>query len=716
MFTNDDKQFLTDLNNSLADSFSKAMGAGPGKGSSGGGSSPVEENTNAIKGNTIRAKAVGAAFATGAAAFKFAVSKLEGSVRNSFAFGDVLARSALSTGRGMQLMGSKFDSTTRTFTNELPQINQTFAKFGIGSVQMGRILDAGIRANVENMGKNTRNFLATSVGLGNNLNTTTRFLATQTNVLGMNTEASLLFGESILAATMANGLVADEFLAAVDSFAAKSKESVILFGKESTDAANKLGSNIDVLTRTPGAGGDLVRAISSSFTDLVALQGTLGIAGQIPADINTPQQMNQLVLAAAQGLANFEERLGDMPAFARIRILEQFQSINSELFSASTLTTARRVGEELKKQNLQYSNLVGEMKLSEKAVEDYAEALVRNSKEAADARLDQTLFSNTIQGSREALDNFNKIIPDLPKEINAATKAIAELTATLQIMGVSIGSVIGGILAILGGKSLLQFLKHGGKGIPRGKVGGPVSVPPTGGMGLPRGGVKMPMSRPDMINALTPKQMKDFGITRTPTGNLSITKEGAKRLGQQAGTLSNASLEKLMKPKGLLGRGVGAVGKVGGPLAFAIPAGLEYMHSGDKSRSFARALGDAGPAALAGAAGGAFFGPPGALIGGGIGLVGSIFGGTGEKAVQLHDSMGFYEDQEMVSDIMNPATQAQVEEGLDLQQIQTELLEGIYQNTLGTNMPGEESTRFRFSTPPEWQRSSGGYFTSPTQR
>ena len=39
MFTNDDKQFLSDLNDKLAASLSKAMGMGPSPSTGGGGNS-----------------------------------------------------------------------------------------------------------------------------------------------------------------------------------------------------------------------------------------------------------------------------------------------------------------------------------------------------------------------------------------------------------------------------------------------------------------------------------------------------------------------------------------------------------------------------------------------------------------------------------------------------------------------------------------------------
>ena len=59
MFTNDDKQFLSDLNDKLASSFSKAMGTGPSPGANGDGSAGTKDNTESVKENT-RAQKLGA--------------------------------------------------------------------------------------------------------------------------------------------------------------------------------------------------------------------------------------------------------------------------------------------------------------------------------------------------------------------------------------------------------------------------------------------------------------------------------------------------------------------------------------------------------------------------------------------------------------------------------------------------------------------------------
>ena len=226
MFTNDDKQFLSDLNDKLATSLSKAMGMGPSPSTGSGGNSSVDKNTESLDENTKAEKAGAKAMRIGALAFTTASGKLSGAVNQTLGFGNALARSSVATGQNMSLMGAKFDSSTKQFTNQLPALSSAFKQFGLAPAEMGKILDSAIRANVRDTGRSTQKFIATSVGLGNNLSTTTKFLATQTNVLGMNTEATNMFGQSVSYGCI-NGILADSIFDAVSAFSDTAQEQIV---------------------------------------------------------------------------------------------------------------------------------------------------------------------------------------------------------------------------------------------------------------------------------------------------------------------------------------------------------------------------------------------------------------------------------------------------------------------------------------------------------
>ena len=715
MFTNDDKQFLSDLNDKLAASLSKAMGMGPSPSTGGGGNSPVDKNTDAVEENTKAERAGSAAMKAGAMAFTAATGKLSGAVNQTLAFGNVLARSSVATGQSMSLMGAKFDSSTKQFTNQLPALSSAFKQFGLAPAEMGKILDSAIRANVRDTGRSTQKFVATSVGLGNNLSTTTKFLATQTNVLGMNTEATNMFGQSVLAMAASNGILADSIFDAVNAFSDTAQEQMVFFGRASTEVTQNAINNMAALLPDSDVAG-LMTALTSSdvVRQLPLITGQLGVP--MVGNLSDPANMRQLIESVLPALAQMGEGVGgDLASIERQKAFARIAPI----FDPKNLQIAMRLNEELQKQGKTFSELSKTARISEKGLADAAGTITRTSEEAVKAAISQGAFERLLTGSRIALDDLNAAILDTPKNINALTEQISRLVTGLEALGLSIGA----ILAVLGGPKLAKALLTRSAAA----VGGGTAA--AGAAGAAGAALKS-LSRADMIKALTPKQMAKFGISVSPTGAAGISKEGAKLLGQaSAGTLTNKSLEKLMA-QSARGGALRTAGRIGGklaaPLAGAITGGFEYADSGDVSRAVTRGAAETGGVLAsmgAGAAiGTAIGGPVGTIIGGGIGLLGSIFAApaVADAAVGVHDAIGFYEEADRAADMIQGRSEmvesSMQDETLELERQRNDLLEGIFQNTLGTNVAGEESSRFRFSTPPEWQRSSGGYFTSPTQR
>lgn len=715
MFTNDDKQFLSDLNDKLASSFSKAMGTGPSPGANGDGSAGTKDNTESVKENTRAQKLGSAALKMYGLAFTTGVNLLGKTISESNAFGNALAKSSIATGRSMSLMGAKFDSSTKQFTNQMPPLSAAFKEFGIAPREAAKILDNAIRANVRDTGKTSQRFLATSNLLGNNLSTTSKFLTTQTNVLGLNTEATTTFGQSILAMASSNGILADSIFEAVNAFADTAKEQQVFFGTESTKVTTNAVAAMKSLVPELDTGGFLAALTSSDVVkQLPMITGQLGIP--MVGNLDDPANMQRLIQSAIPALAEMGQGLGgDLASIERQKAFARIAPI----FQPKNIQVAMRFMEELQKSGKGIDYLSQQFELSDDKLSDAAGTLTRTSDEALKGSIAFGAFERSIQGTRLALDDLNAAILDTPTSVGMITQQFVRLTAALDFVGISIGTVLAVALGPKAIGALGRRLMPGAAGAAKGAS--------TAGRAAASTAAASAMTRPQMIAALTPKQMAKYGITVSPKGHAGISAEGAKLLGQgtKGGALQNKSLEKLMaqNARGGTMRTAGRIGgKLAAPLAGAISAGFEYSDSGDLSRAVTRGAAETGGVLAAmgtGAAiGTAIGGPVGTIIGGGIGLLGSFFAApaVADAAVAAHDALGFYEDQQMIDDINTPTAESQNNEALDLQRSQTELLEGIFQNTLGTNVAGEESPRFRFSTPPEWRRSSGGFFTSPTQR
>jgi len=713
MFTNDDKQFLSDLNDKLASSFSKAMGAGPSPGANGDGSAASKDNTQSIKENTRAQKLGSAALKVYGLAFTTGVNLLGKTISESNAFGNALAKSSIATGRSMSLMGAKFDSSTKQFTNQMPPLSAAFKEFGIAPREAAKILDNAIRANVRDTGKTSQRFLATSNLLGNNLSTTSKFLTTQTNVLGLNTEATTTFGHSILAMASSNGILADSIFEAVNAFTDTAKEQQVFFGKESTKVTTNAVAAMKSLIPEQDVGAFMAALTSSDVVkQLPMITGQLGIP--MIGNLDDPANMQRLIESAIPALAQMGQGLGgDLASIERQKAFARIAPI----FQPKNIQIAMRFMEELQASGQGIGYLSKQFKLSDKAVGDAAGTLTRTSDEALKGSISFGAFERAIQGTRLALDDLNAAILDTPDNVGKITQQFVRLTSALDFIGISIATVLGVALGPKAIGALGRRLLPGAAGAAGGAS--------TAGRVAASTAAASAMTRPQMIAALTPKQMAKYGITVSPTGYAGISKEGAKLLGQGSrGTLTTKSLEKLMAQSARGGalKGVARVaGKAAAPLAGTIAGVQEYRDSGDVSRAVTRGAAETG-GVLASMAVGAAIGsavPVIGTIGGGIiGGLASFFTApmAGDAAVAAHDALGFYDDQEMIGDINTPVAESQNNEALDLQRSQTELLEGIFQNTLGTNVAGEESPRFRFSTPPEWRRSSGGFFTSPTQR
>ena len=144
------------------------------------------------------------------------------------------------------------------------------------------------------------------MGLGNNLSTTTKFLATQTNVLGMNTEATNMFGQSVLAMAASNGILADSIFDAVSAFSDTAQEQIVFFGRASTEVTQNVINNMAALLPDSDVAGLLAALTSPDVVrQLPMITQQLGVP--MVGDLSDPANMRQLIETAIPALADMAQ-------------------------------------------------------------------------------------------------------------------------------------------------------------------------------------------------------------------------------------------------------------------------------------------------------------------------------------------------------------------------------------------------------------------------
>lgn len=630
MFTNEDKEFLSDLNDKLAKSLSSALEQGNRMPEKDSGSSKDPENTEEVKKNTKAVAAVSVSISM--------LSNIVGKVTNaSRSFGDTLARSTAATGKSLQIAGTRFDSATGKFTNELPGISESFKKFGFSLPQAAAQIDTAIRMNVRDTGRGTQKFIATATGLGNNMSTVGRFLTTQTNALGNSTEATTAFGESILATAAANGVLADSIFEAVDAFRDTTKEQSVFFGRESAKVTENFVRDLAAI----GLKDLDTNAILQALTSPKALERMSAVTGQLrismPTDLSDPAQMRSFIRDAIPALAKMGEEL-EGTNLAGVKRQEALAQRLSEAFSPKLLHDAMRVNDALKEQGKTMADLGGDVPLSTDSLDSMRGTMLRTSDEANTNALFFDESMRAMVGSRMALDKLTTVISDdLPTSTNHLTNLFYGLDTALNKVG---QSIIG--LATTFGVTTAAMNMAGslGKG---GGVGGTFTLPTV--------------------------------TATTKGGKFMQGMKGAKAL------------------------------KMGG-LGAGIAGGLEFMESGDVTRSVTRGaaqgLTTMGATKLGAGLGAMIGGPVGALIGGGAGLVGSMFFGdmVSDLAVRAHDALGLYEgSEEAASAAAEQQPTETSEQMLNLMQQMADSSSQIAENTAVPTDAGSRSSAFTFDRP-----------------
>lgn len=704
MFTNDDRQFLADLNKELANSIGKAIGSSADDSAKASRSAAIRENSEKVKENTDGSQVLNRSMKGATAALGVLSVVLGRNVQGALSYGDALARSATATGKSLSLLGTKYDSATGRFTNIFPGIVQEFKAFGISFPKVGQLFDQAIRMNIRETGRDTQKFIATSVGLGNSMNSVGRFLQTQTNVLGLSTEATTTFGSQILATAQANEILADSIFAAVDAFTKTTKEQTVVFGKETAAVMQKAVAGFAAVAPDVDA-GRLLTALGSpeQLLKLPALTSFLGMRAVGAEQLRDPAQAERFVEAIIPALARKSQELRGLDPQAQTRLIDSLSQSFGQAFTLENLFTAERLAEELGGKRLGDIIAEGEAK----ALEDSARTIVRSADSANQAFTEFNLALGALKPTRDVFEGLATTIGDeLTPAANGLTDTFVKMETALRRLGLTTLGAVGGAFAA--GKFLM------GRTATAAAVGG-------GAKGATA--ATAALSRADLIKSLTPTQLAKQGMKMTSAGNIVWeSAEAAAKHGAKPGMVSTALLQKAAKPS-MLSRAGGVLGKAakGAPLIGGlITGGLEYHESGDVSRAVTRGAVTTG-STLAGAALGASIGSvvpvAGTIVGGIIGAAAG-FGldyFLGDKAVELHDALGFYENDPMkaIPEEMGEEEAYTTTDMGDLLDASLQQLREINLNTATVPSAGTPSTRFGFERPPEWD---AGYFNSPTQR
>jgi len=333
--SNSDREFFENLNNDLAKSIESALAkAGPkDSGGGGGGAGGVGLGSKIVAGiKGGLSKGIGKTF-------DIAAGQLQKATSDAITFGNTLARSTAATNR-TQLLATKTINEQGKIVTGLPDVNSTFRKFGISYTQTAKILDDAIRANIKNSGQTAQKFLATSQGLGNSLATTNTFLATQTNVLGRSSQASIEFGNDIIGLASSNGILADSIIEAVNAFTKTTRQQTALFGSETANMIQRFVAGAEAAA--PGAGtANLIRALTSpeALLNMPAVAGRLGI--EAPTDVRDAGQMEKFLTEAVGAIATMgqTEILGQ-DAITGQQLSQQLQQMLGDMFSLESFQTA----------------------------------------------------------------------------------------------------------------------------------------------------------------------------------------------------------------------------------------------------------------------------------------------------------------------------------------------------------------------------------------
>jgi len=545
---------------------------------------------------------------------------------NILAYGDNMARNAATTNQAFLMNGEK--------------LSRQFGRFGMNLADMGNIFDDAIRSNVRGLGKNTQDFLARTTGLGTALGTTTKFLASNTNVLGRSMTETTALGTDLQNIALSNGMVADAMFDAVAAFEANTRQQQVLFGDKAAGDFQGIVAGLEGLM--PGGNlGDLVaKAAPTSVDELLNLDilgGMFGGAFNSQGIKEDPARHTANFIAA---MAKASEQISGMSVRQGAQFIEQrfgkFGITLQDIQSAGVAT--RKAGG--------VQGLMDAMKgggIPIKSDEALQDEITRNSLEAMNNMKNFAIEVEGLNTVQKGLKEVSDILKGSFYTLNGKT---TELAKTMGLAAAGEAGLQAGDKMGLGGFGAL------GLGMAGGAAQWALGKTPNAARAVGRnlkpsswslGGAAAKANQANLPNASWQRgsqfTVKGHQGMQTAKGLANpLTKAGrATMSARHAAGMTQGVAKGMSKKIPILGA--------------ALAGGFELAETGDKSRAAAvtagAGLGGWGGAAAGAAIGTMIFPGVGTVIGGLIGGIGGALGG--EKAARtIHDEFDtdFVKEQE----------------------------------------------------------------------
>ena len=510
MLNSQDRAFFEAMNRKLAEDFNKSLTQGfkdlkehlPKDKDDKDNTEELKKNTEATIGNTIVVKLLKGVTH---AALRVGSKTINGIQE----FGNVMSRSAVAANKEF-LIGTK--SVAGALERSTPKLEKTFGKFGFDIVDAGRAMDSAIRANIRNTGLQTQKFIATSTGLGNSLGKTNTFLATQQNVLGLNTESTIALGRHLLATADANDMLGESLYAAIEAFTKTSKEQAVIFGPKTAEEIRKAVIGLEGLLGGTGAGQALITSLTSDMMKIYRIGGWLGMAdagGQFERD---PAGFIAKVLPAMAAKQR-EFRAAGSPLASQM-LFRTFAAQTG--IDISAFKDADIIMDRARKQNISLNEALRGRVFSEKDASEKAKIITQSSTDAAENMLNfgfqveavktkMEVFGTAVDTASGWLYNSDGSLASAAETAASALGLIGGVQGTLGLGNTNINDLISSLTqggAMAAGFGGATWLKN--KVWPSGKV--PTAAGPlaTAGASIPTAGAS-PMDTPADIERFARK-------------------------------------------------------------------------------------------------------------------------------------------------------------------------------------------------------------------
>jgi len=517
MASSEDRQFFEDLNKDLANSlndaissafsdFGKAFGdsasqsisSAISKGFEESGSGKSGDKKEKDRGGFDKLSSALGRFGKAFGTLKAIARPLDGASSQIKQFGNTMARTVAQTGNHA-LVNARLQKGAMTELNKLnvgslaQTISGEFADFGIGLGQTGQILDTALRTNAKVNDKGTQEFLARAVGLGNNLGLATQAIATNTNYLGLSTDASDNFNQRLKSKTAkANGRLADTIFQAVEAFKENTRSQNIVFGTQFAGTMRSVVAGLQAAMPDTG----IIDAVGKiTGTDFKQQQATAALLARLNVGATTQELSQDPAAVLAKMFKAIEADLGrfqnDPRAMASQMELMASQAglSKSDIEAILTQSAGKSTGELEKIMR----NQAGQKLPTREELKGEQTVVGGLSVDAAEAMKDAKI---AIQGADVAFNMLSTTTEVVRTSLDAFDGALAKVMGTMAGMstGVQMGAQATGVMGMVSSLAditsiaadISRFRRGGGFG----KIGNVAKNMFSRVRGAPRAGVQ----------------------------------------------------------------------------------------------------------------------------------------------------------------------------------------------------------------------------------